>query len=146
MGEKVQHPDEGYVKELVGFLEKFVNHIMKTDTPKDVLSHPPTKIEMLSALVAMGQLSRHELMDYGINVDIGIIDKSTGSKIGDSAAEAEKVTVTTSWFDTMEKSLLTEINQAAHANGGEVPLSMWEVQRMIGRLHLLQDIKEKVLV
>lgn len=100
--------------------------------------------EVYAALNAVTTLWRKQLARKGVEVHMVAMAKDT------TTCEETPVLNNTShmlydWFDSAHHKLISEIQAAKSANGGDVPLSMWEVQRMIGKVELLDELKERIV-
>lgn len=98
--------------------------------------------EVYAALNAVTTLWRKQLEKEGVEVHMVATAK-------DTTTCEETVLNNTShmlydWLDVAHHKLISEIQAAKNLNGGDVPLSMWEVQRMIGKVELLDELKERI--
>lgn len=102
----------------------------------------PTSFECMAATYVLYREMSGRMAKHGMKVEVLDLSKADGSVIDDPGDKTDGVR---GYFQRIREKLTAEVHHMAMANGGDVPLSMWEGQRMIGQLHLLDQLSDMVL-
>lgn len=103
----------------------------------------PTSFECMAATYVLYKEMSGRMAKHGLKVGALDLGKADGSVINDPSDKTGGGV--RGYFLRIREKLTKEVHQMAMVNGGDVPLSMWEGQRMIGQIHLLDQLEELVM-
>lgn len=131
----------GVDKEMVQKLTAGIGRMIDTMTTQQMPGLPRQAewFEVYAALNAVTTLWRERLAQEGVEVHMVSTAKGEETVLNNTSH------MLYDWFDIAHHKLISEIQAAKNMNGGDVPLAMWDVQRMIGKVELLDELKERIV-
>lgn len=140
-GPKFMAVDTEMVQKLTAGIGRMIDIMTTQQMPG--LPRQAEWFEVYAALSAVTTLWREQLEKTGIAVNM--IASAVNTATGEETVLNNTSHMLYDWFDIAHHKLISEIQAAKNMNGGDVPLSMWEVQRMIGKVELLDELKERIV-
>lgn len=140
-GPKFMGGDKEMVQTLVHGFGRMIDAMCSEQMPG--IPRKAEWFEVYAALNAVTTLWRKQLEKEGVEVHMVATAKDTTT--GEETVLDNKSNLLYEWFDVAHHKLISEIQAAKNMNGGDVPLAMWEVQRMIGKVELLDELKERIV-
>lgn len=140
-GPKFMDVDKEMVQKLAAGIGRMIDTMITQQMPG--LPRQAEWFEVYAALNAVTTLWRERLAQEGVEVQMVAAAKDTTT--GEETVLNNTSHMLYDWLDIAHHKLISEIQAAKNLNGGDVPLSMWEVQRMIGKVELLDDLKERIV-